>query len=60
MTYNDIKLISEAERICSRMTEDFGYIMDMAKKAESDEAKNRIKDIAVSLYHKEEAMAGLG
>lgn len=55
MTEKDKELISKAWGMCCTQ---WNLIEGMIDEAESDEAKERLRVIAVSKYHREEAMAG--
>ena len=54
MTEKDKELISKAWGMCCTQ---WNLIEGMIDEAESDEAKERLRVIAVSKYHREEAMA---
>lgn len=56
MTKNDEQLIKDANNL---YCVDWYLADQMAKKADTEEAKNQLQDIAKRLYHKEEYLAEL-
>lgn len=55
MTDNDKKLIAEAEAMpCTEWAE----IAEMESRADTEEARERIRQIAINKYHREEAKYG--
>lgn len=55
MTENDRHLIKEAERLCCG---DWDVALEMAEKAESEEAREILLCIGHNLYHREEFLSG--
>lgn len=56
MTKNDEQLIKDANHL---YCVDWYLADQMAKKADTEEAKNQLQDIAKRAYHKEEYLAEL-
>lgn len=56
MTEKDKKIIDEANRIGYT---DWGQVLDLAEKADTEEAREELRRIAIAKHHKEEASAGL-
>lgn len=56
MTKNDDQLIKDANHL---YCVDWYLAEQMAKKADTEEAKNQLQDIAKRLYHKEEYLEDL-
>lgn len=56
MTKNDEQLIKDANRL---YCVDWYIAETMAKKADTEEAKTQLQDIAKRLYHKEEYLEDL-
>ncbi len=54
MSNYDKQLIEQAEKL-----KDWDLILSLSEQTESQEAKRRIKKMAVSLYHKEEFACGI-
>ena len=55
MTDKDKKLIEKALQYGFT---GWGEVLDLAEQADTDEARNELHSIAMSLYHREEAAAG--
>ena len=56
MTENDKELLEQSEKLTSI---DWGIADTLAKKADSPEVKQQLKNLSTTLYHKEEYYAGL-
>lgn len=55
MTDKDRKLIAEAERLpCARWYE----VADLQEEADTNEAREHLRRIAIKLYHRDEASIG--
>lgn len=55
MTDNDLQLLKLAEGMSYT---EWGQVLDFAEKADTDEAKQSLRQIAIRLYHCEEALCG--
>lgn len=56
MTQHDLELIAKARRISIL---DWGKVFDLAEQADTEEARKRLRQIAIDYNHSEEACCGL-